>query len=323
MPAPEAPTSLRACGVRVPCSTSNLGAGFDCIGLALDLYLDAGYEPGSADLTIRRAGTLRDLMTDIGEDRLVLAFLAELRRRGLERPGGMLLAGSSIPIARGLGSSAAATVAGIALATAACGDTLDRDAALAAAVRVEGHPDNSAPALFGGLVAVAGAGHGVPRAMRMPLADEISFVFAAPSTGVSTSRARAVLPQHIPHTAAARNLGRMAALLHGLATADAGSIAIGFSDELHVPYRLPLIPRASAVLKAAMDAGAWGATISGSGSGVIAACPHDAEEAVFTAMLEAFGGSGAGAAAHVLRADMHGAQPRDFGTLRDALRSAS
>lgn len=317
------PESLHACGVRVPCSTSNLGAGFDCIGLAFDLYLDAGYEPSSGDLTIRRAGTLRDLDADVGEDRFVLAFLSELQRRGVEQPGGRLLATSAIPIGRGLGSSAAATVAGIALATAACGDTLDRDAALAAAVRVEGHPDNSAPSLFGGLMAVAAGGHGVPRAMRLPLSDRIGFVFAAPGAGVSTRRARTVLPQHVPHSAAARNLGRLAALLHGLATADPESIAVGFSDELHMPYRLPLIPRANAVLEAAVDAGAWAATISGSGSGVIAACSHDVEAPVGKAMMEAFGGRRAGAESFVLRADMHGAQPRDVGTLRDGLRSPS
>ena len=317
------PPSLRACGIRVPCSTSNLGAGFDCVGLAFDLYLDAGYEPGSGDLTIRRAGTLRDLDVKLADDRLVLAFLAELSRRGVHDPGGMLLMTSAIPVARGLGSSAAATVAGIALAVTACGDSLDRDVALAAAMRVEGHPDNAAPALFGGLMAIAGSGHGIPRAMRMPLSDRVRFVFAAPAVQVSTTRARTVLPQHVPHSAAARNLGRIAALLHGLAAADGESIAIGFSDELHVPYRLPLIPRAAAALEAAMDAGAWGATISGSGSGLIAACPAGADVAVARAMQEAFGGTAGGARAYMLRPDMHGAQPRDVGTLRDALRNAS
>jgi homoserine kinase len=321
MAAVESADSLHSCGVRVPCSTSNLGAGFDCVGLAFDLYLDAGYQPGRSELTIRRSGTLRQLDEEVAEDRLVLAFLAELRRRGVERPGGKLLATSAIPVRRGLGSSAAATVAGIALATAACGDTLDRDAALAAAVRLEGHPDNAAPALFGGLVGVAASAAGAPRAMRLPLSGSVSFVFAAPAQGVSTNRARSVLPQHVPHSAAARNLGRMAALLHGLANADGDSIAIGFSDELHVPYRLPLITRASAVMEAALRAGAWGTTISGSGSGLIAACPHDVEAPVCLAMREAFGGRDAGADAFILRADMHGAQPRDVGTLHDALRA--
>jgi homoserine kinase len=313
---------MQLCGIRVPCSTSNLGAGFDCIGLAFDRYLDAGYEPGAAELTIRRAGTLRDLPVDIADDRLAAAFLAELSRRGIGRVGGTLLATSSIPIARGLGSSAAATIAGIALAAAACGQVLDRDAALAAAVRMEGHPDNAAPALFGGLVAVASSGH-VPRAMRLPLSADIGFVFGAPATGVSTERARAALPKHVPHSAAARNLGRMAALLHGLANADAESLGIGFSDELHVPYRLPLIALANKALEAALKAGAWAVTLSGSGSGIIAACPREAEPPVCRAMLDAFGGRASGADAFVVRPDTHGVQPRDFGTLRDALRGAS
>jgi homoserine kinase len=313
---------MQICGIRVPCSTSNLGAGFDCIGLAFDRYLDAGYEPGGSELTIRRAGTLLGLSEDIADDRLAAAFLAELSRRGVGPVGGTLLATSSIPIAHGLGSSAAATIAGIALAAAACGQVLDRDAALAAAVRMEGHPDNAAPALFGGLVAVASSGH-VPRAMRLPLSPEIGFVFGAPATGVSTERARAALPKHVPHSAAARNLGRMAALLHGLANADAESLGIGFSDELHVPYRLPLIALASKALEAAVNAGAWAATLSGSGSGIIAACPRAAEPPVRRAVLSAFGGTASGADAFVVRPDMHGVQPRDFGTLRDALRGAS
>lgn len=306
----------------MPCSTSNLGSGFDCIGLAFDLYLDAGYEPGTGELSIRRAGTLRELDLDIGEDRLAVAFRAELRRRGVGEVSGTLLVTSTIPVARGLGSSAAATVAGIALAAAACGQTLDRASALASAMQLEGHPDNAAPSLHGGLVAVASSGH-VPRALRLPLSPKVGFVYGAPASGVSTERARAALPRHVPHSAAVRNLGRLAALLHGLANADAESIGIGFTDELHVPYRLPLIPHANAALEAAVKAGAWAVTISGSGSGLIAACPPDSRSPICQALIDAFGGSASGAVAFAVRADMHGVQPRDFGTLRDAMRGAS
>jgi homoserine kinase len=232
---------------------------------------------------------------------------------------GTLIVTSGIPVGRGLGSSAASVVAGIALATAACGDTLDPDAALAEAVRLEGHPDNAAPALFGGLVSIAYAEHGVPRAMRLPLSPGVGFVFAAPDMEVSTERARAALPQHVPHSAAVRNLGRMAALLYGLANADATAIGIGFGDELHVPYRLPLIPDAKAALDAAYRAGAWGATISGSGSGLIAACAPGGESRVLDAMRDALTTTGRGADGFIAHADMHGVQPRAYGTLRDAL----
>ena len=315
--------TLCACAVRVPCSTSNLGAGFDCIGLAFSTYLDAGFEPDAEPLRITRAGTLRNLDIPVDDDVIAIAFRSELARRGIREVTGRLLVTSQVPVGRGLGSSGAAVVAGIALAAGACGDALDRDTALPVATRVEGHPDNSAPSLYGGLVAVAFGDHATPRAMHLPLSPAVRFVFAAPDVEVSTQRARAALPQHVPHSAASRNLGRVAALLHGLANADADAIALGFADELHVPYRLPLIPGARQAIDAAHEAGAWATTISGSGSGLIAACADGAEDAVLGALTQAFTQAGQRAAGFVARPDMRGAQPRDFGTLRDALRSAS
>jgi homoserine kinase len=312
---------LVACAVRVPCSTSNLGAGFDCLGLALNRYLDAAFLPGGT-LRVHRAGTLSSLAVADADDALLRAFFAALRRLHADDVTGSFLMTSTIPVGRGLGSSAAATVAGIALAHAAAGEPLDRAAALAAAVPLEGHPDNAAPALFGGLVAVVYAAHGTPRALPLPLSDRLRFVFAAPDALISTQRARAALPQRVAHSAAARNVGRMAALLYGLAHADAEALAAGFTDELHVPYRLPLIPRASDVLSAAQEAGAYATTISGSGSGLIAACERGTEGAVLDAMLGAFRHEGGDADGFIALPDMHGTQPRDVGTLLDALRSS-
>jgi homoserine kinase len=316
---PAAPPVLRACAVRVPCSTSNLGAGFDCLGLALDRYLDAGFEPREGGLVVERSGTLAELDVADGEDILAAAFAAELKRRGAGDAGGALVATSAIPVGRGLGSSAAAAVAGIALATAATGSTFDRAAILASAVVMEGHPDNAAPAVFGGLVAVAFTEHSTPRAMRLGLDGGIAFVYAAPSATISTRRARAALPQQVPHSAATRNLGRLAALLWGLANGDRAAVAAGFNDELHVPYRLPLIPGGADVIRAAVDAGAWAATISGSGSGIIAACARDTERKVLEAMEAVFARHGGGTA-FVAHPDPHGVQPRDLVTLQRSLR---
>jgi homoserine kinase len=313
---------LQACAVRVPCSTSNLGAGFDCLGLAFDRYLDAGFEPGDDALRVERAGTLGAGSVSDADDVLLRAFREELQRRGAGEPRGALAVTSAIPVGYGLGSSAAAVVAGIALAAAATGTRLDREAALATAIHHEGHPDNAAPALFGGLVAVVFTDH-TPRALRLPLSPGIGWAFAAPATPVSTQRARAALPQQVPHSAAVRNTGRMAALLHGLASADAASLAAGFNDELHVPYRLPLIAEGRAALEAGVRAGAWAVTISGSGSGVLAACPLGRELAVMDALVVAFRRSGQNAGGFVLRPDAHGVQPRDIVTLRTSMRAGS
>lgn len=311
-------TALHACAVRVPCSTSNLGAGFDCLGLAFERYLDAGFVPeDSGALRVMRAGTLRDSAVADDDDVLVHAFRAELMRRGAAASfGGTLFMTSSIPVGRGLGSSGAAVVAGLALATAATGATLDRDVALAAAVVVEGHPDNAAPALFGGLVAIATSPAGAPLAMRMPLSSSLAFVFAAPDVMVATAAARAALPAVVPHRVAVRNSGRLAALLYGLAHGDAAALQIGLGDELHVQYRLPLIPGAPAAIEAARTAGAFGATISGSGSGLIAVCPLDRENAVLLAMTTAMSRGAVTADGFIVNPDTQGAQPHNVTDLR-------
>jgi len=305
--------------VRVPCSTSNLGSGFDCVGLAFERYLDAVFIPSttSSALRVRRDGTLRDFAVSDGDDVLVRAFRAEFLRRGFSSAvGGTLMISSAIPVCRGLGSSGAAVVAGLSLACFALGHDLDRDVALAQAVLVEGHPDNAAPALFGGLVAVGISGAGVPMAMKMPLSSTLAFVFAAPDVSISTASARAALPDVVPHAAAVRNSGRVAALLYGLAHCDAAALEIGLSDELHVQYRLPLIPGAAGALTAARGAGAYGATISGSGSGLIAVCPLDRENSVLLAMTSALSSGRITADGFIAHPDVLGAQPLDVSGVR-------
>ena len=309
---------LRPARVRVPCSTSNLGAGFDCIGLALDRYLEVRFEPGPGAIRVERAGTLASLDVDAGDDGVVRALLAALAARSIPGSGGFLRMTSAIPVARGLGSSAAAAVAGLALAAAAAGAGLDRAAALAAATEWESHPDNAAPALLGGLVGIARDAGGAPRAFRLPLSDRIGFAWAAPPVEVSTARARRALPETVAHATAARALGRVAALVRGLAEADAGLVRIGFTDELHVPHRLALIPGAEAAFEAARAAGAWAVTVSGSGSGLIAACASGEETRVAEAMgaalraadavEDALAGAGARVLAFPLHPDMTGAQ---------------
>ncbi|NJD09354.1 MAG: homoserine kinase [Gemmatimonadetes bacterium] len=310
------PAPFRAAAVQVPCSTSNLGAGFDCIGLALERHLTARYTPEvSGTLGTEYTGTLAGLgrggdgaaFGDAPFNLLTRAFTGRMRALGVMRVTGRITAHSEIPIARGLGSSAASIVGGILLADAVLGRAPDPMDMLAIATDHEGHPDNAAPALLGGLVAVARGEDRAPVAFRLPLSDRITFVYAAPASEVLTPAARAALPPTVPHPVAARGLGRMAALLQGLASADPTLLQLGLLDELHVPYRLPLIPRASETLRAAVDAGAWGATISGSGSGLIALCAHDAAAAVLAAMEQALAPSGLAITSFITAADPEGA----------------
>lgn len=290
--------------VRVPGSTSNLGAGFDCVGVAVGRWLrvTARVVPGAAAaVTIERRGTLGALDTPPAQDLLYRGFAAACRRAGRDVPSGLALAADSeIPIARGLGSSAAATVAGAAAAVTLLALALDRDATAALCSEFEGHPDNVAPAVYGGANLVLAGADGL---IVTPLVvhDSLALVFAVPEFTVETRRARAVLPAALPHGQAVQAAAKAAALVQGLAHADARLLAAAFDDVLHVPFRRALVPGYDAVTAAARAAGAFGATLSGSGPTLVAIAPRATVEAVGQAMVRAW--RGAGLVSHSFHAD--------------------
>lgn len=280
-------SELRAARIRVPCSTSNLGSGYDTIGLALERFLEVSFEPDSSGvLTLERTGTLERLHGDGTPDLVETVFRHKLASVGIE-PSGVMRQGSEIPVGRGLGSSAAATLAGYDLARAVLGEAPDPEGAFTDATRREGHPDNVAPTLHGGLQAVAKTADG-PVLLALPLSPEVGFAYAAPAAGVSTADARSILPRQVQHKVAVASLGHVVALVRGLADGDPDLIRIGVTDDLHVPHRLSLIPGVMSAMSAGMDAGAWAVTLSGAGSGLIAMCPLDKTDAVAEAMHEMF-----------------------------------
>jgi homoserine kinase len=183
----------------------------------------------------------------------------------------------------------------------------DPTASFRTAWEIEGHGDNAAPCALGGLRAVV-PGDGGPRTLALELSSDVGFAYAAPGTVISTDAARAALPPQVPHGVAVACLGRLTALLRGLALGDAELIRAGMEDELHVPHRLPLIPGAFDAIGAGHDAGAWGVTISGSGSGLIALCAPDDAPGVAAAMKAVFcsGGDDLQCCGYVLQPDFEG-----------------
>jgi homoserine kinase len=275
--------------VRVPGSTSNLGAGFDCIGVAVERWLHVTARVGAAaPVAIDRRGTLRALDVPPDADLVYRGFAAACRRAGQDVPAGLLLTvASDIPVARGLGSSAAASVAGAAAATVLLGLDLDRAALAVLCTGLEGHPDNVAPAVYGGANLVLPAAHGL-LVTSLVVHASLAFVFAVPAFTVETKRARAVLPATVAHAQAAQAAAKAAALVHGLAHADPRLLAAGLDDVLHVPFRRSLVPGYDAVTAAASAAGAFGATLSGSGPTLLAVAPLGAAAAVGDAMVRAW-----------------------------------
>ena len=281
----------RTVTVGVPASTSNLGAGFDCVGVAVERWINvtARLDDGVRGFTIARRGTLAALAIDAADDRLVAGFRAACRRGRRELPDGVAFdATSNIPVGRGLGSSASATLAGALAANALLGLGLTERSIAIACAEVEGHPDNVVPSLFGGArLALTGA-DGSLLIAPLHVHESLALVFAIPDFAVETAHARAVLPQTLPHATATRAAALGAALVQGLATANEGLLASALSDVLHVPFRRGLIEGYDAVTRAARRAGAFGATLSGSGSTILAIAPVESAANVAAQMVGAW-----------------------------------
>lgn len=279
--------------VRVPATSSNLGAGFDCIGVAVDRWLVASVTLGrSGGFSIRRQGKLSAVRVRPDQDLFTRGFRAACAAGGGVTPAGVMIdATSDIRVGCGLGSSAAAIVAGAMLANAALELGLSRVQLLEIGTMIEGHPDNVAPAIYGGAVLSVHTPSGLATS-SLRVAPGIELLIAVPPFPNDTKAARAALPQTLPHTDAVIAAGRAAALVQGLATGDGSLLGAALDDVLHVPFRRARIPGYDAVVAAAKQAGAFGATLSGAGSAVLAIAPRERSALVGAAMLAAWRGIG-------------------------------
>ena len=293
--------------VDVPASSANLGSGFDCFAVGLSLKLRAelwhGDEAGII-LNARGEGVPGD-DKPADDNLLIRAFRAGLRASSaLGAAAWRIEVSSMIPSARGLGSSAAAIVAGVVLGAAVGRRTVDADELLAMAAGLEGHPDNVAAALYGGFtVALSDDGGITLRRFRAPEAwIPVAFI---PQSESRTPEMRAALPRSVDHAAAARQAGRSALLATAIMTSDAGLLRAAMVDELHQPFRLPHLAGSRELIELAYERGAAGACLSGAGPTVLAICDSPASA---HAVEKTWNASGVKGMATRLRFDTAGAR---------------
>lgn len=246
--------------VRVPASSANLGPGYDSMAAAMSLHLELEVEE-TGEFSLDPGG----LEVSEGRDNLVVRAFERLH----SADGIAFRLRSEIPLARGLGSSAAAIVAGLYAADHLFELALSREQLLALATELEGHPDNVAASIHGGFVICAAGGDGVPVAARFDPPEGLEGIVVIPPEEVSTARAREAIPDQVPLADAVANAASAALLVLGLRSADLDLVARGLHDRIHQPRRRELYPRSMEIVDSATELGALGATISGAGPTVL------------------------------------------------------
>jgi homoserine kinase len=296
--------------VKVPATTANLGPGFDVFGAALSLYneFEAEYIPdakktyfmlkGVGKKSISRGErnlfwqSMQKTFKVLGEDKYNLKNLN-------------ITVNTGIPLRGGLGSSASAIVGGIVLANALCGNKLDKSQVADLAVKIEGHPDNVIPAVYGGVCICSKDGdHGAVIQLPIP---KLKIVLCVPSFELRTKRSRQVLPKYVDLQDLVFNTSRVALLTAAFCCSDFVLLKTGMQDKVHQPYRGKMIPAMAEVFEAALSAGAYGACLSGSGPTLAAFCSTKDAINVQKGMIKRWKKDGVCAKAYILDFDAKGA----------------
>lgn len=258
--------------VKVPATTANMGPGFDSLGMALSRYSEFEGEIAE-NIKIRISGLESEKLK--GNKNLVIDSMNYLFEKVGKRPKGYNLhIKNNIPLARGMGSSAAAIIGGLKLANALIDFPLNDDQLLELATDIEGHPDNVAPALFGNIILSTKSNNEIIYRKIAPFED-LECVLFSPDYEVSTSNSRNVLPKSYSLQDAVYNSSHLALLIYGFITNDTILIGKAMNDKIHEPYRKKLINSFDEFKKIALDSGAFAFSLSGSGSTIIAYCTKD------------------------------------------------
>ncbi|WP_126148017.1 homoserine kinase [Synechococcus elongatus] len=295
--------------VAVPATTANLGPGFDCLGAALTLYNHFWFAPASTgELEITARGMDAEKISGDRDNLVYRAFAAFFEKQEQPVPALKLEIELAVPLARGLGSSATAIVAGLVGANALAGSPWSNAQLCDLATELEGHPDNVVPALLGGCRLAAR-----DRQNQWAIADldwhpDLIPVVAIPDFELSTEAARQVLPTQYSRSDAIFNAAHVGLVVRSLASGNGEWLAAALQDRLHQPYRQALIPGYAAVETAALEAGAFGLVISGAGPTLLAISSPDRAEAVRQAMLTTWQATGLSVRAEILAIAESGTQ---------------
>ena len=289
----------------VPASTTNLGPGFDVLGLALKLYSTVEIEETDSGVRIIVHGVDQDKIPTSTDN---LAFESAnyiFQRVGYQPKGIKLTITNGIPAIRGLGGSGTAILGGLLSANAICGDPFSPDQILDFAVEREGHPDNITASLLGGLT-VAVVDKKNVKAVKLSPPEDLRVVIAIPDYTLSTKEAREVLPQNLDLKSAIYNVSRSSLLVAAVATGKLDMLNVAMQDLLHQPHRAKLIPGFEDVCNSAIQAGALSAALSGAGPSIAAYC-ITSEDQIASVMIDAFAENGLNAEAKILEVDSAGA----------------
>ncbi len=292
--------------IRVPGTTANCGPGFDTVGIACTIYNDLELTLSDQDgISLEVTGEGAGYIPSDESNVVVKAIKMILNKTGYKASGIKLSMINNIPLARGLGSSAAAIVGGLVGANELTGRHFTNQDILNMATAIEGHPDNVAPAIFGGIT-VSIMDSGSAKYLRFLPPTDFSMVAVIPEFNLSTRAARKVLPDTVLYADAVFNVSRASLLIGALCTGELKLLSHALQDRLHQPYREKLIPGMAQVLAAARQTGALGATLSGAGPCLLAFADSKTDE-IGEAMVKAFALHKVKARYEILQIDQQGA----------------
>jgi len=274
--------------VTVPASTTNLGCGFDCLGLALSLYNSIEIEKIKEKKVIVEVKGEGEGVIPLNDKNIIFPALKMVFEKAGEKVEGIKIKEeNNIPLERGLGSSAATRIGAIVAACSLLDLNLSRKEILKMASSLEGHPDNAAASLLGGFVAVADDEKG-PYWVRLSVPENLRVCVILPEVKIPTEKAREALPEKVPLKDAIFNLSRVSILIPSLVQGRWENLAFATQDKIHQPYRSKLLPQMRKVFEAALSQGAKGVFLSGAGSGIAAFCLEEEAEKIGEAMKKVF-----------------------------------